>query len=162
MSAPGQEFRESEYLGLGLLAVTSAGLIDRLLDGKPIDDDDKDTLSQAQQFLTKVASGAKLVNSGVGSHVSAIDSVRMLSYSVEPLQLMQNNMKAAEVESVFERVAATLEQTVHSGASQQQREDLTLAKAFFGELQRFLLNLVESDKRRTGDAGLRSVIPAYA
>ena len=151
MSTPGQEFREVEYLGMGLLAVTSAGLIDRLLAGQQIDEDDKHTLMRAQKFLNDVASGAKLVNSGVSSNISAVESVRKLSYSVEPLQLIQDNMKAADVESVLERVAATLGQSLQSGVVAAQRADLTMAKSFFNALQRFLLNLVETDKRRTAE-----------
>lgn len=162
MSAPGHEFQESEYLGLGLLAVTSAALIDRLLLGQPIDDDDKYTLLRAKRFLADVSSGAKLVHSGVSSHATAVENVRKLRYSVEPLQLMQEQIKSDEVESVFERVATSLEESVQKGAEAYLRDDLVMAKDFFSQLQRFLMALVESRKTRTGDAGLRYAMPRYA
>lgn len=162
MSAPGQEFQESEYLGLGLLAVTSAALIDRLLSGQPIDDDDKYTLLRAKRFLADVSSGAKLVHSGVSSNATAVENVRKLAYSVEPLQLMQERIKGEEVESVFERVATSLGESVQNGVQADLRADLLMAKDFFSQLQRFLLVLVESGKTRTGDAGLRSAMPRYA
>ncbi len=162
MSAPGQEFQESEYLGLGLLAVTSATLIERLLSGQQIDDDDKYTLLRAKRFLADVSSGAKLVHSGVSSNATAVENVRKLAYSVEPLQLMQERIKADEVESVFERVATSLEESVEKGPQANLRDDLVMAKDFFSQLQRFLLVLVESGKTRTGDAGLRSAMPRYA
>lgn len=162
MSAPGQEFQETEYLGLGLLAVTSAGLIERMLSGEQIDDDDKYTLLRAKRFLADVSSGAKLLHSGASANATAVESVRKLSYSVEPLQLMQERIKSDEVEFVFERVATSLERSVQEGAQANLRDDLLVAKDFFGQLQRFLLVLVESGKTRTGDAGLRSAMPRYA
>lgn len=159
MSAPGQEFRESEYLGLGLLAVSSSGLIDRLLTGGALDDDDRHTLLRAKSFLHDVSSGAKLVTMGVASNVSSADSVRKLAYSVEPLALMQDRIKAADVGVVFDRMANSIDHSLLAAPSQDEREDLALAQTFFQQLQSFLLNLVESGKRRTGDIGsaLRAV-----
>lgn len=159
MSAPRQEFRESEYLGLGLLAVTSTGLIDRILSGEVLDDDDKHTLLRAKSFLHDVSSGAKLVTSGVSSNVSAAETVRKLAYSVEPLTLMQENLKAADVGVVFDRMADSIEHSLTVAPTPAERDDLAIAKDFFQQLQAFLLNLVESGKRRTGDLGssLRAV-----
>lgn len=159
MSAPRQEFRESEYLGLGLLAVTSGELIGRILDGNSLDEDDKHTLLRAKSFLHDVSSGAKLVTAGVTSNVSAAESVRKLAYSVEPLALLQDQIKAADVDVVFDRMACSIEHSLIEVPSKEEREDLVIAKAFFQQLQGFLLNLVESGKRRTGELGspLRAV-----
>ncbi len=162
MSAPGREFRESEYLGLGLMAVRSTTLIDKLLSGIQISEDEKHVLIRAQKFLFDVASGAKLVNSGVGSNVSATDSVRKFSYSVEPLQLLQQNMQAAEAQSMLEEIAQSVAQTVAEGMDESRRDDLQKAKSFFSELHKFLLELVETSKRRTGSSNFRAVMPTYA
>ncbi len=162
MSAPRQKFRESEYLGLGMLAVTSSTLISKLLEGGALNDDDKHTLRRASGFLHDVSSGAKLVTAGVSSNVSAADSVRKLAYSVEPLTLMQKQIKEAEVGEVFDRVATTIEVSLAAAPTQAQRTDLEIAKDFFQQLQTFLLNLVESGKRRTGSLGMEFVASRYA
>lgn len=162
MSAPRQEFRESEYLGLGLLAVTSTGLLDRILAGEQLDGDDKHTLRQATSFLHDVSSGAKLVTAGVTSNVSAAESVRKLAYAVEPLGLMQRRIKEAEVGDVLNRVANTIEHSLQTPPTVNERNDLEMAKDFFQQLQAFLLNLVESGKRRTGDLGSAFNAARYA
>lgn len=162
MSAPGQEFRESEYLGLGLLAVTSSTLIDRILAGDGLDDDDKHTLLRATHFLHDVSSGAKLVTTGVSSNASAADSVRKLAYSVEPLAFMQAHLKEAEVGDVFDRVAKTIEHSLVTAPNADERGDLEIAKDFFYQLQAFLLSLVEAGKRRTGDIGSAFSAVRYA
>jgi hypothetical protein len=159
MSAPGQEFRESEYLGLGMLAVTSSGLIDRILSGAPIDDDDRYTLSKAKDFLHDLSSGAKLVTSGVASNVSAADSVRKLAYAVEPLSQIQKQLKSADLGAELDRVADSLEHSLAAVPGPAERADLAVAKDFFQMLQSILLGLVEVGNRRTGElaSGLRTM-----
>lgn len=162
MSAPGQEFREAEYLGLGYLAVSSSELLDRLIAGQQIDDDERHTLIRAQGFLRDVSSGAKLVTSGVQGNASAIDTVQKLAYSVEPLKMMQDEFRTADVGDVLEKVAKSIqEELTEPGAA--DRSDLELAKNFFHGLHLFLVSLVESGKRRTGvDLGMGSALLAHA
>jgi len=161
MSAPGQEFRESEYLGLGMLAVTSSGLIDRILAGRPIDDDDKYTLMKAKDFLHDLSGGAKLVTSGVASNVSAADSVRKLAYAVEPLSHLQKELNSADLGAALDRFADSLEHSLTALPGPNERADLAMAKEFFQMLQSILLNLVEVGNRRTGDLG-SAFRPTYA
>jgi hypothetical protein len=148
MSAPGLEFREAEYLGLGFLAISASELLERLLSGDKLDEDDKYTLKRAKRFLEDASSGAELVRSGVGSTVNAVDSVRCLSYSVEPLKLMQQQIKASEVEKEFRTLAHAIAEAVDQ--SKIERGELALAKDFFRQLHFFFVDLAERDKRRTG------------
>lgn len=151
MSAPGNEFREAEYLGLGFLAITSAELLDRLLAEQSIDDDDKYVLRRAAKFLKDVSSGVRLVTSGgVTSNVSAVDTVRKLAYSVEPLKLMQDKIQSAEVSEVFESMAEAIEAASLDSLAESERNNLAVAKDFFRQLHVFLLSMIEADQRRTG------------
>ena len=164
MSTPGNEFREAEYLGLGFLAVTSSELLDRLLTGQPIDDDDKHTLQRAEKFLKDVSSGAKLVTGGVSSNVSAVETVRKLAYSVEPLKLMQDEIQSTEVGEAFERMADAIEVALSGGTiDEAARNNLIVARGFFRQLHVFLIGLIETDQRRTGiDTDFVSPMLAHA
>lgn len=148
MSTPGSEFREAEYLGLGFLAVASSELLARLLAGQPIDDDDKYTLRRAKKFLEDASSGAQLVNEGVHSNVSAVETVRKLSYSVEPLTLVHEQIRAAEAGVVLQRLADSIKQAVDTEVI--DRANLEVAKNFFRQLHIFFLKLTEAGRRRTG------------
>ena len=165
MSTPGNEFREAEYLGLGFLAVSSSELLERLLAHQPIDDDDRYTLQRARGFLLDVASGARLVTEGVSSNASATETVRKLAYSVEPLKLMQDEIRSAEVGSVFENMARSIEVSldIDPAPKEEDLKNLGIAKDFFAQLHAFLVNLIEAGKRRTGsDLGLRVSLMDYA
>ncbi|MCU7904762.1 MAG: hypothetical protein KZQ76_02710 [Candidatus Thiodiazotropha sp. (ex Epidulcina cf. delphinae)] len=163
MSTPGNEFRQAEYLGLGFLAVTSSEILNRLLTGQLIDEDEKYTLRRAASFLKDVSSGAQLVNSGVSSNVSAVDTVRKLAYSVEPLKLMQDEIQSAEVEAVFKKMADAIEVALNSSAEVKASNDLIIAKDFFHQLHLFLVSLIEADQKRTGsDSSLDESLLAYA
>lgn len=148
MSAPGLEFREAEYLGLGFLAISASELLDRVLNGGQLDDDDKYTLNRAKRFLEDASSGAEIVKSGVGNTVNAVDSVRCLSYSVEPLKLMQQQIKTSEVDKAFKMLADSIGAAVD--AAKVDRNGLTVAKDFFKQLHVFFVDLAESNKRKTG------------
>jgi hypothetical protein len=150
MSTPGNEFRQAEYLGLGFLAVTSCELLDRLLAGQTIDQDDEYTLRRAESFLKDVSSGARLVTSGVGSNASAVETVRKLAYSVEPLKLMQDRIQAADVGNELDKMAAAIEAALSTSKVSIKKEELTNAKDFFRGLHTFLSGLIESGQRRTG------------
>lgn len=150
MSTPGNEFREAEYLGLGFLAVTSSELLDRLLAGQEIDDDDKYTLGRAEKFLKDVSSGARLVTSGVGANASAVENVRKLVYSVEPLKLIQEGIQSAQIVDAFENMANAIETALTYQIDETQREILGIAKSFFHQLHIFLLDKIESEQRRVG------------
>ncbi|MDS4025727.1 MAG: hypothetical protein RKO25_01850 [Candidatus Contendobacter sp.] len=151
MSAPGNEFREAEYLGLGFLAVTSSELLDQLLAGKSIDEDDKHTLRRAIDFLKKASSGARLVNSGVSSNANALETVSKFAYSVEPLRFVQDKTGSADIEAVFKKMATSIEVAMHNPASASiDRTSLTTAKNFFSKLHVLFTDLVEASKRRTG------------
>lgn len=164
MSAPGNEFREAEYLGLGYLAVTSSELLDQLLSGVDIDDDDKYTLRRAKGFLNDVSSGARLVTSGVSSNVSAVDSVRKLSFAVEPLKLMHEEvLKSADLGEAFEKMANSIDAAIGNSLTNEDRNYLIAAKDFFRQLHLFFINLVEAGQRRTGiDIGFQSMLVANA
>ncbi|MBI3095549.1 MAG: hypothetical protein HYY97_11830 [Rhodocyclales bacterium] len=163
MSTPGYEFREAEYLGLGYLAVSSSELLDRLLSHQPIDDDDRYTLRRAKCFLMDVSSGARLVKSGVSSNASAVDSVRKLVYSVEPLKLMQDAIRSAEVGEVFEKIAGSIETAITVSEYDADRDDLIIAKDFFHQLHVFLVSSIESGRRRTSvDFGVNTNLMMYA
>lgn len=165
MSTPGNEFREAEYLGLGFLAVTTSELLGRLLARQIIDDDDKYTLRRAMSFLEDVSSGVRLVISGgVNSNVSAVETVRKLAYSVEPLKLMQERIRSAEVEQKFENMAdaikAALSGSIIDGVDSK---NLVVAKEFFCQLHVFLVSLIETKQRRTGiEAGFGVPLLAHA
>lgn len=151
MSTPDGNFRETEYLGLGFLAVKSSLLLSKLLEGQNINDDDKYTLKRAQDFLTDVSSGARLVTSGSSTNANAIDSVRKLSYSVEPIKLMHEQIHAAEVEDVFKGMASAIELAINSpNPANLQENELTRATEFFKVLHTSLFNLVENNQKRLG------------
>jgi hypothetical protein len=148
MSAPGLEFREAEYLGLGFLAISASELLDQLLTGGQLDDDDKYTLNRAKRFLEDASSGAELVKSGIGSTVNAVDSVRCLSYSVEPLKVMRQKIKTSEVDTAFRTLAGSIGDAVDH--AKIDRSELTVAKDFFKQLHFFFVELAERNKRKTG------------
>jgi len=151
MSTPGSEFREAEYLGLGFLALTSSELLDQLLVGQHIDDDEKYMLQRAAKFLKDVSSGARLVTSGgVTSNVSAVETVRKLAYSVEPLKLMQDEIQSAEVGDAFDKMADSIEEALSGVIEGAVRNDLIVAKDFFHQLHVFLVSMIDADQRRTG------------
>lgn len=150
MSAPGNEFREAEYLGLGFLAVTSSELLNRLLEGKPIDEDDQHTLHRAINFLNDVSNGARLVNSGVSSKANALETVSKFAYSVEPLKLMQDRIRSAEIEGAFKKMAISIESAISNSVNTDiDQSSLTNAKDFFSKLHVFLTDQIEASKRRT-------------
>ncbi len=149
MSAPGQEFRDAEYLGWGYLAVTSVELLERVLAGQALDQDDAHNLERARQFLVDAASGAKLVQSGVPSNVSPVETVRKFSYAVEPLRHVRHNLPPPEVGLVFDKMASSIDAALHQGA-QADRTELAFTKSFFQQLHHMLLDIIESGKRRTG------------
>lgn len=149
MSTPGQEFRDAEYLGWGYLAITSAELLERVIAGQTLDQDDAHNLERARQFLIDAASGAKLVQSGVPSHVSPVETVRKFSYAVEPLRHVRHDLLPPEVGPVFDRMASSIDAALHQGA-QADPGQLALTKAFFQNLHHGLLDIIESGKRRTG------------
>lgn len=148
MSTPGQEFRDAEYLGWGYLAITSAELLERVLAGQSLDADDAHSLKRAQQFLTDAASGAKLVQSGVPSNVSPVETVRKFSYVMEPLRLSRSDLPP-EVGSALDDMASSINAALQTGA-QVDRTQLVFAKTFFQNMHHVLLDIVESGKRRTG------------
>ena len=151
MSTPDGNFRETEYLGLGFLAVKSSLLLSTLLEGHPINDDDKYTLKRAQDFLTDVSSGARLVTSGSSTNANAIESVRKLSYSVEPIRLMHEQICAAEVEDVFKGMASAIESAITStNPVDLKKNELNRATEFFKVLHISLFNLVENNQKRLG------------
>ena len=162
MSAPGHEFREAEYLGLGYLAITSSELLARLMAGDQLSDDDKFTLRRAQDFLCDVSNGARLVTSGIQRNASASDAIQKLSYAVEPLKLLQEEFRSADVGETLEKVAGSIGNALQASDG-ADRTDLELAKNFFRELHVFLANLVEVGKRRTGvDFGFGSALLSHA
>ncbi|MFV1976002.1 MAG: hypothetical protein ACC651_09655 [Candidatus Scalindua sp.] len=163
MSTPGNEFREAEYLGLGFLAVTSSEILNQLLDGQPVDEDDKHTLRRAEKFLRDVSSGAQIVTSGgVNSNVSSVDTVRKLAFSVEPLKLMQEQIRTAAVGEVFNSMASSIEDSLTGDISEAMSSNLILARDFFIQLNVFLMGLIDSDQRRTGiDGSLDAPSLAY-
>ncbi|ADI28410.1 hypothetical protein [Methylotenera versatilis] len=151
MSTPDGNFRETEYLGLGFLAVKSSVLLSRILQGQDINDDDKYILKRAQDFLTEVSSGARLVNSGNSTNANAIESVRKLSYSVEPIKLMHEQIRATEVEGVFNDMASAIESAIASPNPADLKEnELNRATEFFKVLHLSLLNIVENKQKRFG------------
>jgi len=151
MSAPGNEFCEAEYLGLSFLAVTSSELLDQLLAGNSIDEDDKYTLRRAIDFLKDASSGVRLVNSGISSNANALETVSKLSYSVEPLRFVQDNTGSADVEAVFTMMATSIEVAIDNPVNADiDRNSLTTAKNFFSKLHVLFTDLVEASKRRTG------------
>ncbi len=150
MSTPGNEFRDAEYLGLSFLAVSSSELLERLLASQQIDEDDKYTLRRAEIFLKDVSSGARLVTSGVSSNACAVETVRKLAFSVEPLKFMQDKIKADDVGEEFEKMASAIETALSPSNSQIKVEELNNAKEFFRQLSAFLVGLVESGQRRIG------------
>ncbi|WP_125181306.1 hypothetical protein [Thiohalobacter thiocyanaticus] len=156
MSTPGNEFREAEYLGIGFLAISSSELIEKLLEGHQIDDDDKYVLRRAETFLNDVSSGARLVTSGgLNANVSAADSVRKLAYSVEPLKLMQDGIQSAEVGDVFQNMALSIEAALTNHIDEITENNLCAAKEFFHQLHVFIMSLIETHQNRTGiDADL--------
>lgn len=149
MSTPGQEFRDAEYLGWGYLAITSAELLERVLANQPLDGDDAHTLQRARQFLVDAASGAKLVQSGVPSNVSPVETVRKFSYAMEPLRLSRHGQPPPEVGPVLDMMASSIDAALQPGA-QADRAQLAFAKAFFQHMHHMLLDIIESGKRRTG------------
>lgn len=161
MSAPGLEFREAEYLGLGFLAITSSELIKGLIAGHTINEDDRHTLLRAKRFLEDVSSGARLVTSGATSNVSAVDSVRKFAYAVEPLKFMQDHIRASDVGEAFPRIASAIQETVDSGHPVDP-ESLAQAMDFFRQLHAFLTSLAAAGKRRTGGLKIGSSPSAYA
>lgn len=150
MSTPGNEFRDAEYLGLSFLAVSSSELLERLLASLPIEEDDEYTLRRAENFLKDVSSGARLVTSGVSSNACAVETVRKLAFSVEPLKFMQDRIKADDVGEEFEKMARAIETALSPNNSQIKVEELNNAKEFFRQLSAFLVGLVESGQRRIG------------
>lgn len=151
MSAPGNEFREAEYLGLSFLAVTSSELLDQLLAGKSLDEDDKYTLHRAIDFLKDASSGARLVNSGVSSNANALETVSKLSYSVEPLRFVQDSTGSSDIEAIIEEMVNSIEEAIANPVNANIDEiSLTNAKNFFSNLHVFFTDLVEASKRHTG------------
>lgn len=149
MSTPGQEFRDAEYLGWGYLAITSVELLERALADQPLDMDDVHNLQRARQFLIDAASGAKLVQSGVPSNVSPVETVRKFSYIMEPLRLSRHGQPPPEVGPVLDMMASSIEDALRPGGQADQAQ-LAFAKAFFQQMHYVLLDLIESGKRRTG------------
>lgn len=149
MSTPGQEFRDAEYLGWGYLAITSVELLERFLAGQALDQDDAHNLERARQFLIDAASGAKLVQSGVPSNVSPVETVRKFSYVMEPLRQIQHDLATPEVGLVLDKMATSIDAALHQGG-QPDRAQLAFAKAFFQHMHYMLLDIIESGKRRTG------------
>lgn len=149
MSTPGQEFRDADYLGWGYLAITSVELLERVLAGQSLDADDAHILKRARQFLIDAASGAKLVQSGVPSNVSPVETVRKFSYVMEPLRLSRSDLPPPEVGSVLDGMASSIDAALQRGA-QADRAQLLFAKTFFEHMHHMLLDIIESGKRRTG------------
>ena len=149
MSTPGQEFRDAEYLGWGYLAITSAELLERVLAGQPLDQDDAHNLERARQFLIDASSGAKLVQSGVPSNVSPVETVRKFSYVMEPLRLSRHGLPPPEVGPVLDKMASSIDAVLQPGA-QADHAQLAFAKTFFQHMHHMLLDIIESGKRRTG------------
>lgn len=149
MSTPGQEFRDAEYLGWDYLAITSVELLERVLAGQALDQDDAHNLDRARQFLIDAASGAKLVQSGVPSNVSPVESVRKFSYVMEPLRLARHDLPPPEVGAALDRMASSIDAAIHPG-NPPDRAQLAFAKTFFQYLHHMLLDIIESGKRRTG------------
>lgn len=164
MSASGNEFREAEYLGLGFLAVTSSELLDQFLHGQSIEDeDDRYTLRRAETFLREVSNGARLVTSGVSSDASAIETVRKLTYSVEPLKLIQDGIRSADVGQTFEDMAHAIDSAVTGDMDQAERGSLVAAMNFFRQLHVFLIAQIEANQRRTsGDWSFGPTPPVHA
>lgn len=148
MSAPGLEFREAEYLGISHMAITSDELIVRLLSGRQLSNDDKQRLRKAKKFLEDVSSGARLVTSGVSSNVSAVETVRKLTYTMEPLKLVGDGINTAAAEAIFQQMAVAIGSAVDDGSI--DREKLQLASSFLRQLHLSLVNLTEASNRRTG------------
>ncbi len=149
MSTLGQEFRDADYLGWGYLAITSVELLERLLKGEMLDEDDAYSLKQAKQFLIDAASGAKLVQSGVPSNVSPVETVRKFSYVMEPLRLSRSSLPTLEVVSTLDGMASSLDAALKTGA-QADPKQLAFAKTFFQHMYHTLIDIIESGKRRTG------------
>lgn len=161
MSAPSLHFREAEYLGLSFLAVSTSELLEQVLGGRQLDEDEKHTLLRARRFLEEASNGALLVTSGVHSNVSAADTVRKLSYSVEPLKVLQHALKAADADVALKQLAKSIEDVVQ--AHRLDRDSLSIARDFFQQLHLFFVTLIEKGKRRTGlDQDLGSSLMAHA
>lgn len=146
MSAPRSEMRDAEYLGLGFLAVTSSELLKRLVARAELTDDERHTLRRAAAFLKDVSSGAKLVASGTNASASESD-LRKFSYAVEPLRSIQHHIAAVEIEGQVTGLAESIEDAI----SQSPAIDATRlnnAQRFFDSLYRFLMDLVETGRRR--------------
>lgn len=162
MSTPGQEFRDADYLGYGYLAITSAELLERLLAGQALDGDEAHNLKRARQFLVDAASGAKLVQSGVPSNVSPVETVRKFSYVMEPLRMSRHDLPPPDVGSVLEGMATSIDAALQAGI-QPDRAQLVFAKTFFQHMHEVLLDIVESGKRRTGtDFSFGATMTAFA
>src|SRR5690242_9121774 len=108
MSAPNSLATEATYLSYGFLAAKASTFLARVLSRKQINDEAKESLLRAQKFLVEVASGAKLVKTGEQSEesgITALDSITVLGYAMDPIEQLQVVMKDEDIEKAFTRMA---------------------------------------------------------
>lgn len=153
MSGVSQEAQQTVYLKYGLLAAKSGGLIQALLEARPVDENGLEVLRKAERFLQEVASGADLVTNGVSTS-SASESLEVLSYAMDPIEALQQRLQNRQIEVIFKEMA----ETIHRASTPQDeqlsaanRELLSLAKAFFERLLVSFMGSLEQTRRQSGD-----------
>lgn len=153
MSGVSQEAQQTVYLKYGLLAAKSGGLIQALLEARPVDENGLEVLRKAERFLQEVASGADLVTNGVGTS-SASESLEVLSYAMDPIEALQQRIQNRQIEVIFKEMAETIHSASapqHQQLSAANRELLSLAKAFFERLLVSFMGSLEQTRRQAGD-----------
>ena len=111
-----REMQQADYLNYGFVSLHASDAIQALMEGKPLSPRNRESMSDARQFLETVASGVDLVTSGEthGHDPDAVDSVGALGIAMDPLERIQKTLSSPGAAELIRSLAEALE----AGANQ--------------------------------------------
>src|SRR5581483_7889823 len=106
-----RELQQADYLNYGFVSLHASDAIQSLMEGKPLSSRNRESLSDARQFLETVASGVDLVTSGEthGHDLDAVDSVGALGIAMDPLERIQKTLASPGAAELIRSLAEALE-----------------------------------------------------
>lgn len=130
-----RELPQADYLNYGFVSLHASDAIQTLMEGKPLSSRNRESLSDARQFLETIASGVDLVTSGEahGHDVDAVDSVGALGIAIDPLERIQKTLASPGAAELIRSLADALEACANqvAGVSADMRHQLQSAKVLF-------------------------------
>jgi hypothetical protein len=129
-----RELQQADYLNYGFVSLHASDAIQTLMEGKPLSSRNRESLSDARQFLETIANGVDLVTSGEahGHDLDAVDSVGALGIAIDPLERIQKTLASPGAAELIRSLAEALEPSANqAGVSAEVTHRLQSAKVLF-------------------------------